>query len=268
MTIRDTKERALPEHAAQSFEDYLIYLKHVAMYDFARAQLNDKFVLDLGCGEGYGASQLAQAARRVIAADADFGAVAHAARQYSDARLAFIVCDAQRLPFCTDTFDAVVSYEVIEHIPNVPSYLAEVDRVSNTSAKIFMSTPNRRLRLLPFQRPWNHFHLREYAAADFGAILQRFFARVDLLGVTAIEPIMQIEKLRVKQDPFIAYPRMFVRWLLPPRAYSKLTQLKSPALDESVQSAQREEYSAADFQIVPRGLPDCINLLALCETHR
>ncbi len=33
--LEDTKERALPGHPAQTREDYLVYLKHVALYDFA-----------------------------------------------------------------------------------------------------------------------------------------------------------------------------------------------------------------------------------------
>ena len=85
-------------------------------------------------------------------------------------------------------FDAIVSYEVIEHIPNVTLYLAEIHRLAHAPAKVFISTPNRRLRLLPFQKPWNRYHLREYAPADFAATLQRIFPRVRILGVSAPRP--------------------------------------------------------------------------------
>lgn len=266
MSIRDTKERALPEHAAQTLEDYLVYLKHVAMYEFARTRFGDKIILDLGCGEGYGASELARTARWVVAADANFDAVAHAARRYSDARLAFVVCDAQSLPFRSSVFDAIVSYEVIEHIPNVTLYLAEIHRLAHAPAKVFISTPNRRLRLLPFQKPWNRYHLREYAPADFAATLQRIFPRVRILGVSAIEPILQIEKRRVKQNPLIAYPRMIAQWLVPPAAYVELKKINPPASGKAMPASNRGKYSADDFQITSDKLGECINMLALCET--
>jgi protein-L-isoaspartate O-methyltransferase len=68
MMLEDTKERTLPHHSAQTPEDYLVYLKQVALYDFTARYCVRKFVLDLGCGEGYGSSVLSRVARFVVAA--------------------------------------------------------------------------------------------------------------------------------------------------------------------------------------------------------
>lgn len=75
-----------------------------------------KTVLDLGCGEGYGSAILAPAAYRVVAADYSLEAVAHARNKYARQNLAFVLCDAQRLPFRCDAFDALVSFEVIKQL--------------------------------------------------------------------------------------------------------------------------------------------------------
>ncbi len=254
--LADTKERALPH--AQTREDYLVYLKHVALYDFAKSYSADKTVLDLGCGEGYGSAALARSARFVVAADYDFAAVAHAAQKYRGSRLAFIVCDAQRLPFHSDAFGVVVSFEVIEHIPNVARYLAEIKRIGATA---LISTPNRALRLLPFQKPWNRYHLREYAARDFAQTLARIFARTQVRGVTATPVILEIEKRRVKQNPLIAYPKMFAQmWL--PRAVRAAVKRKPPQ-PTAPPAFSTNEYSAQDF-FVNDETEECINLLAVC----
>ncbi len=153
MNLLDTKERALPAHVAQTLEDHLVYLKQVALYTFATSYVAQKRVLDLGCGEGYGSDTLARAARFVVAADYARDAVAHARRKYARENLAFVVCDAQHLPFRAESFEAILSFEVIEHIPNVRTYLEEIRRVSAAMSAVIFSTPNRALRLLPFQRP-------------------------------------------------------------------------------------------------------------------
>ncbi len=264
MRLENTKERALPQHDAQTLDDYLVYLKHVALYEFAKKFTAQKIVLDLGCGEGYGANELARSAQFVIAADYDWDVVAHARSKYGTERRAFIVCDAQRLPFRDAVFGATISFEVIEHLANVRAYLDEIKRV-NTGAAI-ISTPNRLLRLLPFQKPWNRFHLREYDPRGFARALREIFARVDVRGVTARADILAIEKRRVKQNPFFAYPRMFAQILLPRAWYERVKAVNPSAPEPRVNfDAARAAYSANDFEISARALNESITLVAVCE---
>jgi ubiquinone/menaquinone biosynthesis C-methylase UbiE len=264
--LKDTRERALPAHAQQTTEDYLVYLKHLALYEFAKNHGAGKTMLDLGCGEGYGSETLARAARFVVAADNALEVVAHARARYARPNVAFVVCDAQRLPFKPASFDTVISFEVIEHIPDVRRYLEEIKRVA--ARRVIISTPNRALRLLPLQRPWNRFHLREYDAPGLARALRGVFARVELRGVTATAPILEIEKRRVKQNPFIAYPRMIAQYCLPRLVYRRLDDLAGGWLDPSAQHharARGQDFSVDDFIIVDEGRRDCINLIAVGE---
>lgn len=252
MMLDDTRERALPLHQGQSQEDYLVHLKHVALYNFAKTRCAAKRVLDLGCGEGYGSRLLSDDARFVIAADYSFEAVAHARNKYAGANIAFTVCDAQALPFRDAAFDCAISFEVIEHIPNVRRYLHEIKRVLGKAGAVIISTPNRLLRLLPFQKPWNRFHLREYDARGLARAIGQVFSRVQMRGITAIPEILQIEKQRVKQNPFIAYPRMIAQMILPRALYDRLRGAKDrPAANraEAPATAYREIFSADDFSI-------------------
>ncbi len=264
--LPNTKERALPAHHAQTLEDYLVYLKHVALYDFAAQACTQKNVLDLGCGEGYGSANLAQVARLVVAADYDFEAVAHARAKYSRANLAHVVCDAQALPFAPASFDTVVSFEVIEHIPDVLFYLREIKRVCTPDGTPIISTPNRLLRLLPFQKPWNHFHLREYDARALAQTVNLVFAQIDLCGITAVPVILDIEKRRVKQNPLIAYPKMIARMILPRAAYAGLRQLKQrlarPVQPHAIE-LNTSQFSAKDFCVTLDHVDASINLVVI-----
>jgi ubiquinone/menaquinone biosynthesis C-methylase UbiE len=266
--LQNTRERALPAHPAQSLEDYLVYLKHVALYKFVARYAAQKRVLDLGCGEGYGSDALTHRARFLVAADRDVVAVAYARQKYARPNLAFVVCDAQALPFRTASFEMVVSFEVIEHVPNVRGYLEEVKRVNAGQGVAIISTPNRLIRLLPFQKPWNRFHLREYAARDLERTLGVVFSRVRMCGITATPAILEIEKQRVKQNPFVAYPKMLARMILPKGAYGWLRQMRARVRRSVVVRAEAfdaTKFSADDFNISENELCECINLIAIIE---
>ncbi len=263
--LPNTKERALPAHTTQSLEDYLVYLKHVALYRFAARFCADRFILDLGCGEGYGCAALASVARLVVAADRDLDAVAHAQQKYAQPNLAFVVCDAQHLPFQSASFDTAVSFEVIEHIPNVRAFLHALKRVAR--ARVLLSTPNRAMRLLPLQKPWNRFHLREYAARDLARALEPIFPHVRLYGITAQPAILEIEKRRVKQNPLTAYPKMLAQILLPSAVYDGLKRIRhTPApASQAASPFDAAQFSADQFCVTDDPLRECINLVALGE---
>jgi ubiquinone/menaquinone biosynthesis C-methylase UbiE len=267
MTLQDTRERASPIGCAQSVEDYLVYLKHLALYKFAARYATCKRVLDLGCGEGYGSDALAHTAHFVVAADRDADTVIRARQKYTRANLAFVICDAQALPFRDESFARVFSFEVIEHIPDVRRYLEEVKRVSVVAGVVIISTPNRVLRLLPFQRPWNRFHLREYDARTLARTVSAVFPRVELRGVTATSPILEIEKRRVRQNPFVAYPKMFAQILLPQRVYEWLKSFsaRKQRMQEvtSLSSLEATRFSVDDFRVVENKWHECINLIAI-----
>lgn len=266
MTLLDTRARAVPIQSTQSLGDYLVYLKHLALYRFATQYTERKCVLDLGCGEGYGSDALAHTAHFVVAADRDVDTVMRARQKYTRANLAFVICDAQALPFRATGFEIVVSFEVIEHIPNVRRYLQEIARVSVARGTLLLSTPNRVLRLLPFQRPWNRYHLREYDARDFRRVLQVVFARVDLRGVTARADIVEMEKQRVRQNPLLAYPKMLAQMFLPRSLYAWLKARRAPQQETArVVPFDAARFGVDDFRITEDGLRECINLIAIGE---
>ncbi|MEW5720580.1 MAG: class I SAM-dependent methyltransferase [Chloroflexota bacterium] len=263
MTLQNTPPRALPTPHTQTLEDYLIYLKHLALYKFVASYTARKRVLDLGCGEGYGSDALAHTARLIVAADRDAAGIGRARQKYTRANLAFVVCDAQALPFRAASFEAVVSFGMIAHIPNARKYLEEIKRVNAAAGVAIISTPNRVLRLLPFQQLWHRSCLREYAARDLARVVGAVFPRTQLCGITATSAVLEIEKRRVRPSSFVAYPKMLAHMIVPT---SWLNQIKARLPRPAAARAEpfdATKFAVDDFSVVDDGSATWLNLIAI-----
>lgn len=106
-----TGERMVPGKADKATE-----LQHINRYNFAKELVKDMRVLDVACGEGYGSNMLAETAKEVIGVDISKEAIEQANEKYSKENLSFKVMDAEGLSFDDNYFDAIVSFETIEHL--------------------------------------------------------------------------------------------------------------------------------------------------------
>ena len=119
-------------------------------------------VLDIGCGHGALSLTLAESAGLdVVAMDVLESRVRSVAARKATrapeavARVRIIRADAESLPFRSESFDAVVATEVLEHLDEPGRMLAEAHRVLRPAGRYFMTTPNsdalpyRILRFLP-----------------------------------------------------------------------------------------------------------------------
>ncbi len=110
------------------------------------ALVRDRAVLNVGCGYGWfelWASQNGVA--RMSAIDVTDSDLDTARRHVQDPRVDFKVGSAIEIPYPDQSFDTVVSWEVIEHIPRrtEPRMFAEVSRVLKPGGRFLLSTPNR-----------------------------------------------------------------------------------------------------------------------------
>jgi SAM-dependent methyltransferase len=154
--------------------------EHVARYRFAARFAEHAGVLDAGCGSGYGAAELANAAA-VIGIDISAEAVAHARQTFSRPGVHFLQGACESLPFAGESFDLLVAFEVIEHLDGWQRMLAEAHRVLRPSGVLLVSTPNKawynesRAEAGP-----NPYHVREFEYREFKAALEAVFPHVHL----------------------------------------------------------------------------------------
>lgn len=212
--------RVIEPEDAQGIEEVFEYYRHLYPYDFVTRRVSpESSVLEVGCGTGYGAQFLSRSIKNVTATDVSDKAV-----QYVRTRYPSVTCvqaHGTSLPFESERFDVLVSFQVIEHVQDVDAYLAEAHRILRPGGRFFLTTPNRRLRLLPFEKPWNSYHVREYRDSELGGLLQSFFQKVDLQGVMTAPDLMKMEKSRVtwtkRVRPFVWFSRASNRLLTHPR---------------------------------------------------
>ena len=97
-------------------------------------------VLDLGCGNGRGTRLLASAVGNVVGLDISHRSLLWAKKNCSSSNFLQAPCDAS-LPFASGSFDAVYSAEVIEHVLDPASMVAECHRVLKPAGTLFVTTP-------------------------------------------------------------------------------------------------------------------------------
>lgn len=151
-------------------------------------------VLDVGSGEGYGTGRLAIDASFTVGLDYAFEAAAHAAARYGSPNLAFVVADAQRMPFRNDSFDVVASLQVIEHFTDTTAHLRDVARVTRVTGFHFCATPN--IALATPEEAANVWHVQDFAAQDLEVAMRAAFDEVKLLGQFYVEESPRVRAMR------------------------------------------------------------------------
>jgi SAM-dependent methyltransferase len=163
---------------------------HVARYLFARPYVKARRVFDIACGTGYGMSILLEDARQVVGADVDRSAAARAL-QVTAGRAGVVVTDGTRLPFADGTFEAITSFETIEHLQERGMFVRELRRVLSNEGVLVLSTPNANYTEPVEGKPKNPFHVHEYKPEELQQELKVYFDSVQLLG-QAIDARFQI----------------------------------------------------------------------------
>ena len=171
-----TGERFVPGTAGE------IWYEHWHRYHFALPLVAGREVLDVACGEGYGSALLARSAARVSGVDIAPEAIAHARSRYAGSpNLAFHTANCAALPFADASFDAVVSFETIEHITSQDAFLDEVRRVLRPDGFVVLSCPNK-AEYTDARDHVNEFHIRELYRDEFAALVTRRFPYVAWYG--------------------------------------------------------------------------------------
>lgn len=178
-------------------EDFVLYLIHAFAYLKASMLAREKVVLDLGCNIGYGTEVVGSAAKKITGVDVSPSSIEAAKRRYADRDFDFMVIDGETLPFDDNSFDMIVSCQVIEHISDYDQFLYEIIRVLKPDGIVCFTTPNAAIRLDPGMEPWYEFHVKEFTAPDLSETLKRYFSSVAVYGLVAEDPIQSIERNRV-----------------------------------------------------------------------
>jgi len=106
----------------------------------AKEKLKNKKLLDAGCGTGWFSAVATKRGAQVTSMDIGKNLLKQVAKKCHSKR---IVGSILKMPFKANTFDYVISSEVVEHVSNPDKALRELYRVLKPGGILVLTTPNR-----------------------------------------------------------------------------------------------------------------------------
>ena len=183
----------------QITSDNPIHQRLYKAYVIAREYIRGD-VLEVGCGEGRGVSLTLQHARTFTAVDKIHEVVNELQQKYPEGR--FIQMNIPPFHHLSDnSYDVVLSFQVIEHIDEDRLFLKEIHRVLKPGGVLLLTTPNRRMSLT--RNPW---HVREYTPDELQRLASEIFETVELKGIAGNEKVMTYYEENKRSV------RRFLRW--------------------------------------------------------
>jgi SAM-dependent methyltransferase len=231
------------------------FQRHVAAYRLCAPRLPSGRVLDLGCGIGHSYRELAP--RVSVGVDLDSKALADQDRET-------VCADIRHLPFARGSFASVISVQSIEHVPDPASVLREVLRVLAQPGRAIFVTPNR-LTFGVAEEIIDPYHYVEFDAAQLRALCERFFTRVEILGLhgsARYETLVGAERRELHR--LLALDPLRVRRFVPRRMRQILYDWRL-SRDRATPRPGAAEIAPEDFQLAPERLQDALDLVAICD---
>ncbi len=152
---------------------------------YEAAAVVDGNLLEIGCGVGRGIELLTGACEHYTGIDKNEALLNQLQQTYPQHTFR-----RQHIPPLSglpdDTFDYVVTFQVIEHIEDDHLFVKEIYRVLKPGGQLIVTTPNSKRSLT--RNPW---HVREYTAEGLLHLLGRYFPKVDTYGVQGNEKVME-----------------------------------------------------------------------------
>lgn len=131
--------------------------------------IKGKSVLDVGCGDGVLSYLMSQKGLEASGVDSSREAIDFAKQKTKNA-IDFRVGDVYSLPWGDDSFDIVVSSDVIEHLDDVGKYISEIKRVLKKGGVCVLSTP---IRIT--EKPLDSEHVVEWFEGEYHDLIESLF---------------------------------------------------------------------------------------------
>jgi SAM-dependent methyltransferase len=260
-----------------SLEETVIGLIHRKAYEHVQFYARDASVLDWGCNNGYGIEILASLSHAIAGLDTALHCI-EAARQRLPGiagRIRFY--DGETFPFMSEKFDTILSFQVIEHVVDLESYLLAVRNALKPEGVAIFTTPNRNHRLDAGMKPWNPFHVTEFSPETLRCILEANFADVQCLGLHGRAEVIDVERRRCARARVLARQqlsglqawraslrervRTSVKHLLPERASAMVRHLRN----QRKCKMPMVPYTTNDLWYSDEGIEAAIDLMAICS---
>jgi SAM-dependent methyltransferase len=272
----------------QTVESYVLYLLHRKAYDHAAEIAGGKSLLDWGCNDGYGIEVMRPNVGQIAGLDSAEMSILAAHRRLPDLHSSVRLYNGNRLPFPPGTFDIVTSFQVIEHVGDLKTYFSHILEALKPAGIAIFTTPNKNLRLDPGDKPWNPYHVREFAPSELRELLACYFSTAEVQGMRATPEMDSIERKRcqaaksaakraVKRATERVLPEYWqvrssmisqLKSILPELVSNLIRGLVRPRGQQSAPKNVGEDvlnrFSTKDLFYSDSDLDDALDLMAIC----
>ncbi|BCY28304.1 class I SAM-dependent methyltransferase [Flavobacterium okayamense] len=156
--------------------DNPLYQRTVKAYEIVSSQLYGD-VLEIGCGEGYGINRIIDKVNTLTVVDKSKISLKYIAKQYPKVKTLKL-----KIPPLTElesnSFDCIISFQVIEHIKDVNLFIKEIHRLLKPNGIAFISTPNKIKTLA--RNPW---HFKEFNFSELEDLVKNHFEVYSINGI-------------------------------------------------------------------------------------
>lgn len=241
------------ERVSREASDNFVFQRSLLAYHAAAERVGGD-TLEIGTGSGYGIEVIAPRVGRFVTLDKHVPSPELLRVPNVEFRRATV----PPLPFGDESFDCVISFQVIEHIEDDASFVREVARVLRPGGCFVVTTPNAPMSLT--RNPW---HVREYRPEELLRLLAASFREVEQLGVFGNGKVMgyyaenrrSVERI-LRFDPLDLQHRLPRRLLqLPYDLLNRLNRRRLLHANTDLTTSIRME----DYRIAPVG-DDCFDL--------
>lgn len=219
-------------------------------------------ILEVGCGEGRGIALMMPKAKTFTAVDKIEEALAKLRVQFPAGK--FIGTNIPPLTALADnTYDVVVTFQVIEHIENDRLFLQEIQRVLKPGGMALVTTPNRKLSLT--RNPW---HVREYLADELTNLAQKYFSSVEMKGISGNEKVMEYyEQNKKSVERITRFDFLNLQYRLPASVlripYELMNRWNRNKLQSKAEGLVKEIHHT-DYIVIDKA-HDALDLFMICR---
>lgn len=178
MSILQTAERV----SHQDKTDNYVFQRSLLAY-VETAKMVSGRVLELGTGSGYGVEIIAPEVAYFLTIDKY--AASSNLNKFKNVEFRRMTIPPLK-GIESNSFDYVITFQVIEHIKDDKAFVEEIHRVLKPGGKMIVTTPNKDMSIT--RNPW---HIREYKIQELKELLLGCFEHVEANGVFGNEKIME-----------------------------------------------------------------------------
>jgi len=177
--IRGSGQRLVIKNWYSAKEGGFVSMAHIQRYEWVLPYVKDCYCLDDGCGSGYGTNYLANNGVSNIIGIDKYKEIKYVKKWYQRENLEFRYMDGCNLKFGDNTFDAIISFDVLEHTraEDQEKFISETARTLKPEGTLYIGCPNATVSMGN-----NPHHFKELTRKELECRLQKYYGNVKILG--------------------------------------------------------------------------------------